>query len=227
VNTTNDNPPRLLTPEEFGLLILISRDGHKWSQETLAELSRLSVRTIQRIEKGEPASTETKRALASAFGCEDLDIFDKPTKIMTSKEIENYQKEIEKQYLTLKATLINSGRQLADLASQMNAKIFTCDAKVTGQAEADLATLMDFLSDYGESHDLYSETDRLIIYADFQELLDNLKANSISICCALRKSQFSSESVKNLPISVLYLTAFTKGAEPETFIVEKKLLMNY
>jgi transcriptional regulator with XRE-family HTH domain len=224
-STTNDNPPRLLSPKELGLLIVIMRDARKWSQEVLAELSRLSVRTIQRIEKGEPASTETKRALAYAFGCEDLDQFDKPTKVMTAKEIEDCQKEIEKQYLTLKATLINSGRQLADFASQMNASLFTCDVIVQGQAEADLAQLMDYVREYSESAELYSETDKLAIYSDFQGLLDRLKANNISLCCALRKGNFSNTNVKHLPMFVLYMTAFTKGKEPDTFLVEKSLSM--
>lgn len=224
-NTTNDNPPRLLTPKELGLLIIITREMRKWSQETLAELSRLSVRTIQRIEKGEPASTETKRALAFAFGCEDLDQFDKPTKIMTAKEIEDCQKETDKQYLTLKATLINSGRQLADLASQMNANLFTCDAPVKGQAEIDLAKLMDYVREYGESAELYSEIDKLAVYSDFQDLIDRLKKNNISLCCALRKGSFSQVNVKHLPVFILYITAFTKGKEPDTFLVEKSLSM--
>ncbi|MET1254612.1 helix-turn-helix domain-containing protein [Aliikangiella maris] len=38
-----------------------------WSQEQLAEFSGLSVRTIQRLEKGQPASMESLKALASVF----------------------------------------------------------------------------------------------------------------------------------------------------------------
>jgi transcriptional regulator with XRE-family HTH domain len=38
-----------------------------WSQEQLAELSGLSVRTIQRLERGQPASVETLKALGAAF----------------------------------------------------------------------------------------------------------------------------------------------------------------
>lgn len=38
-----------------------------WSQEQLAEFSGLSVRTIQRIERGLPASNETLKSLASVF----------------------------------------------------------------------------------------------------------------------------------------------------------------
>lgn len=38
-----------------------------WSQQQLAEASGLSVRTVQRIEAGEPASTETLKSLAAVF----------------------------------------------------------------------------------------------------------------------------------------------------------------
>ena len=38
-----------------------------WSQSQLAELSGLNVRTIQRIESGQPASMESLKSLASVF----------------------------------------------------------------------------------------------------------------------------------------------------------------
>lgn len=38
-----------------------------WSQEHLADLAGVSVRTIQRLEQGHPASLETTKALAAAF----------------------------------------------------------------------------------------------------------------------------------------------------------------
>jgi len=38
-----------------------------WSQEQLSEISGVSVRTIQRIEKGEVPGLETLKALAAAF----------------------------------------------------------------------------------------------------------------------------------------------------------------
>jgi len=38
-----------------------------WSQQQLAEFSGLSVRTVQRIEAGQPASTETLKSLAAVF----------------------------------------------------------------------------------------------------------------------------------------------------------------
>jgi transcriptional regulator with XRE-family HTH domain len=38
-----------------------------WSQRQLADASGLSVRTVQRVENGQPASTETLKSLAAVF----------------------------------------------------------------------------------------------------------------------------------------------------------------
>ena len=43
------------------------RQKHNWSQEQLATMSGLSIRTIQRVESGQSASLETLKSLASVF----------------------------------------------------------------------------------------------------------------------------------------------------------------
>ena len=43
------------------------REERHWSQEHLAELSGIGLRTLQRIEQGQQASPETLKALASAY----------------------------------------------------------------------------------------------------------------------------------------------------------------
>lgn len=54
-----------------------------WSQEQLADFSGLSVRTIQRVEKGQKASIETLKCIASVFEVdistltEDITVIDK------------------------------------------------------------------------------------------------------------------------------------------------------
>ena len=45
-----------------------------WSQEQLAERSGLSVRTIQRIEAGQPLGLASRDALARAFGVDPADL---------------------------------------------------------------------------------------------------------------------------------------------------------
>jgi len=46
------------------------RENRKWSQEQLANMAGLSVRTIQRIERGHKASLESLKALASVLEVE-------------------------------------------------------------------------------------------------------------------------------------------------------------
>ena len=45
-----------------------------WSQEQLAEISGLSVRTIQRIERGQNPSLESLKSLAAVFEVEIIDL---------------------------------------------------------------------------------------------------------------------------------------------------------
>ena len=49
------------------MLIQKLRLQRGWSQQQLADASGLSVRTIQRIEAGQPASTESLKSLAAVF----------------------------------------------------------------------------------------------------------------------------------------------------------------
>ncbi|WP_420934934.1 DUF4019 domain-containing protein [Alteromonas sp. A081] len=51
------------------------RNAKAWSQQHLADVSGLSLRTIQRIEKTHSASQESVRALASAFDTRPEDLF--------------------------------------------------------------------------------------------------------------------------------------------------------
>ena len=50
------------------------REERYWSQEQLAELSGIGLRTVQRIETGERASQDSIKALAVAFGVDAIDL---------------------------------------------------------------------------------------------------------------------------------------------------------
>jgi len=58
----------------MSMLIQKLRLQRGWSQEQLAEVSGLSVRTVQRIERGRPASLETLKALGAAFEIDFSDL---------------------------------------------------------------------------------------------------------------------------------------------------------
>ncbi|WP_081704145.1 helix-turn-helix domain-containing protein [Photorhabdus temperata] len=76
------------------------RQSRAWSQEQLAELSSLSVRTIQRLENGEKASLETLAAIASAFNIKVTDLYSPETDKITqeqAKSIDKKRDEIQQQ----------------------------------------------------------------------------------------------------------------------------------
>ncbi len=66
------------------MLIQKLRLKHGWSQQQLADASGLSVRTIQRIETGQPAGIETLKSLAAVFEVDFSTL--KPEQDMTSTE---------------------------------------------------------------------------------------------------------------------------------------------
>ncbi|NIY48438.1 2TM domain-containing protein [Cedecea colo] len=86
------------------------RLSRAWSQEQLAALSSLSVRTIQRIENGGQASLETLSAIAAAF---DLNVADlnvemtvQPTQDEAlNQKIEQAKKRLNREYGFYRALL--------------------------------------------------------------------------------------------------------------------------
>lgn len=73
------------------MLIQKLRLQRGWSQEQLAEVSGLSTRTIQRLERGQPASLESLKALASVF---EIDLKDLQEPDMTSTDTDPGLKDV-------------------------------------------------------------------------------------------------------------------------------------
>lgn len=75
------------------MLIQKLRLQHGWSQQQLADASGLSVRTIQRIEAGQPASTETLKSLAAVFEVDFSTLQPEPAMTATNETALNEQQE--------------------------------------------------------------------------------------------------------------------------------------
>jgi transcriptional regulator with XRE-family HTH domain len=104
--------PRLLSAHEVAGCVRAFREARHWSQETLAALSRLSVRTVQRVERGEPSDTDTRRALAHAFDADDVDVFNKPYTIPTVEELKAQREQFDRDHVILDLSGPTSGREL-------------------------------------------------------------------------------------------------------------------
>ena len=76
-----------------------------WSQSQLAELSGLNIRTIQRIERGQPASVESLKALASVFEVDFNELKPKEGVMQSKPDFDNQSNSMSKEELLAYARL--------------------------------------------------------------------------------------------------------------------------
>jgi transcriptional regulator with XRE-family HTH domain len=220
----NSARPRILTPEELAVLIRIFREAKGWSQEQLADISKLSTRTIQRVEEGQPSSLDTRRALANALSFEDIDAFNKPYIIPTPEEVTEQKKRFDDEHLTLKAESIKTGRQLGRLMERASAHMFHESVDLPPEAAQAYARLIDFCKDYSDCDELYSAVDKLAIYEDLEQVVTELASLGFVLMTAIRQTQlFTKGSKDGVPVTVVYVVIFPSGQEPEQLLVMKRL----
>jgi transcriptional regulator with XRE-family HTH domain len=222
--TEQSQQTRLLTPAELGLCIRLFREVRHWSQEQLAEISGLNVRTIQRVEQGQAASLDTRRALAAAFEFEDVDALNKPFTIPTEEELKAQKEKFDQEHVTLTALPLTTGKQLAKLAEAHMMDMSEPGVELSREADQTFAELVDYFRDYRDCADAYSETMKFDVYDELLSRIDSLKDLGVSLRYAERKMQVKwgvEPDVKPMRVSVLYVVAFPLGKEPDQFATPK------
>lgn len=225
MNTTeNTQQTRLLTPAELALCIKLFREVRQWSQEQLAAISGLNVRTIQRVEQGLSASFDTRRAIARAFEFEDIDTFNKPFTIPSEEALEAEREKFDREHVTLTAIPLTTGKQLAKLAETCTMDLSEPAFELTREADEAFAVLVDYFRDYRDCADIYSETQKFEVYDEMQSYIDALRQLGVSLCYAERKVQVKwglDPNSKPMPTNVLYVVGFPLGKEPAQFATPK------
>jgi transcriptional regulator with XRE-family HTH domain len=220
--------PRTLTPEELAVLVRTLRDNKGWSQEQLAEIAKLSTRTVQRVEEGLPASLDTRRALASGLGFEDIDALNKPYVIPTATQLAEQQAKFDAEHLTLKAQRIETGKQLGRVVEQCSAALFHEAVDLPAEAAEVFARLTDFCRDYADCDELYLAVDKLGVYEELEHLVGQLADMKLTLMAATRDTHLRTNgSTNGVPVSILYVVAFPKGQEVEELIVAKKVKFGF
>ncbi len=105
---------RTLTAAEFGELVKVFRSKNDWKQITLAYEAGVTERTIQRIEKGEQVSDETRRQIAKAFRLRE-DFFTKPDYVPTAEEIESLLKRTGEKFMAVAARRLQGARDFEEI----------------------------------------------------------------------------------------------------------------
>lgn len=221
----NQQQARVISNEELATLVKIMRISNSWSQEQLAELTRLNVRTIQRVENGKGASFDTRRALAVAFESNDIDGFNKSYIFPTPEEIEALKKLSEEEYLTLDTSNLNYGKEICDLAEWSNGNLFHCDFELPRDVQEAYAELTDLFNDFRDIHEDYSELGKIEISDIFNLFLKKINLNGYSIKYA--KRQVKVNLVENTDEfttwNLAYISIFPKHKAPAQFIVPRKI----
>lgn len=228
--TTPTNPPRPLANDELAMLIRLLRTQRQWSQEQLAGISGVNVRTVQRAERGESANLHTRRALAQAFELSNIDALNTPMQVPTAEEIEAKQKAFERDYRTLTATKVVSARALGGLARDCHADHSWMAFEPSPIVETAFAALLDYLRDFRDCADDVPEVDKIGMYADIQRYLDELAAHGTTVLAATDDPlvQFGgalgSDPVR---VRILYLGLFPTKATPDSFAVPRKAKVSF
>lgn len=199
---------RYLTPHELGALVKTFRAMRQWSPEQLGDISSLNLKTIQRIEDGKPSSLDSRRALARAFGCEDLDAFYTPYVIPTEDDLKALKAKFDRENFTLPTQQLATGKRLADLAELTSTDMCTSAVVLTREAEKCFAALIYIYRFYRDCSHLYSQSGTFGIHDMLQERIDSLKALGTSIFYATSAT-------------MLYLDAVPLGRKPEVLTVPR------
>ena len=221
---TNLFETRLLTAAELALIIASQRAERGWSQETLAELAGVNVRTIQRVEKAEPSTIDTRRALARAFEWPDLDIFNKQWPIPNEERLKSEQDRIERETVAVAVETVTTGRALREFAERAESWMLSQMGEIGNEAAIILAELQDYFTDYGDINDCYSATQKLDVNADFQGMIDRLAAHGIGIVAGMRRVKLSFHvkgPMDTMRLTIVYVVAGPATALPATIRVAR------
>jgi DNA-binding XRE family transcriptional regulator len=179
---------RTPTPAELATFIKAMHDMSKWTQATLAEIAGLTERTVQRVENGEPSSLDTRRALARAFGCKDLDIFDKPWPLPNVEKLKTYSAELDKTVL-IPITRIRDGRTIRTITEGAFGSLSEELGEVPDEAREAFASLVDSLRDYNDVRDLYSMSQRLEVDRQLDDQLKIIGDAGAAVGAGLRTAK--------------------------------------
>ncbi len=178
---------RIPTSVDLALLIKVLRQASEWTQETLAELSGLTVRTIQRVEKGDPSSLDTRRALARGFGYDDLDVFNQPWPMLDPEKLKAQSEELERTTVVIQLTRAERSSGIRKLVEGAESSVCEELGTVSPEAREAFAYLVDNLRDYNDVRDCYSEHDKLGFDESLQSFLDTIAEQKSAVGVGVRR----------------------------------------
>lgn len=186
------------------------------------------MRTIQRVEAGQPSSIDTRRAIARAFGCDDLDFFTRPV-VSTSPEKLTEQKEaFDRDHLVLDAEVVDGRgviRRLLD-ASGFHAIGPGSTVALPPAAEDAYAAVLDFLRDCMDVADEAGRAEMLGCGDTIEELAEPLRTAGFCLLAAVWEVRFTSgggQGASPMLTTIIYVVAAPSVGAPKHIVVPRKV----
>lgn len=221
-----------LPPNLLGFWTRTLRLASNLSQDALAELSGLTVRTIQRVEAGGRASLTTRRCLARGLGYDNPDIFDDPefvgtvTGVMEELRADRIKAEEARHpdHIKLEASPALTGAALGGLIDRCDAWVFHCDEQASAEGQAEAASLFDNLQDYGDIWSELPPSGRIEAQTSFTAMLGALAAHGLQAYQAVRATRLAPVSNEQPPIlfTIGYVTVVPGGQTLSYILVPKQ-----
>jgi len=186
--------PRVPSPADLAEVVKMMREKNGWSQATLAEIARVTERTIQRVESGEPSSLDTRRALARAFGHEDLDVFEKPWPFPNVEKFKAYAAELDKTTVVVPLVRARDGRTLRTMVEGAESSAAEELGELSSGAREAFAEMVDYLRDYNDVRDEYSMAQRLDVDRDMDVLLKRISDEGAAVGAGVRRARLRVKS---------------------------------
>lgn len=212
---------RQATPAEVAVVVRVFREARGWTQDTLAALSRIEVRTVQRVEGGERSSRDTKRAIAGALGFEDLDVLSSLVDLPTPEQAEKGRAEFERTHLVLDLAPVD-GRGLISLVMELSdygAIGHQGLAELSAEAQDAFAFVLDFTRDCMDVSDVASKVEMLGYGDELQDGIDRLRMAGQELFAARRRATVAARSGVEaggppMPLEIIYLVTAPAGSAP-------------
>lgn len=174
-----------MTNTRIGAIVAELRKFKNYTQEHLAELADVNVRTVQRLEAKGVYSQETLAAVASAFDVDCQFII-----ALANLPVGEQAAELEKKYHRVRLTEVTNGKGMTDrfISVHMMQPDYPPDLDETQSVV--VGELLDFLQDYLDIQSDLCPSDVIAQQKYFAEYIEKLRACGLRIFAGRLKRNF-------------------------------------
>jgi transcriptional regulator with XRE-family HTH domain len=164
------------------------RRGRGWPQEQLANISGVSVRTIQRLENGENVSFATLKAVAAAFDLDIRDLTEEPPSSVGQASPPEDKEPKKANVLFMRR--ITSGNELCGMIGHAHAYRVQNDELDTAQEVELVGNFLQDVQDIGDCWDGMEPIQKVEQGYRFTHMISELEEHGLWVFAARTNTQY-------------------------------------